>query len=68
MEITVMLNGEPRSFPPGTLLRDVIVSLGLDPERVAVELNRAIVKRDLWAGTAVEPGAEIEVVQFVGGG
>jgi thiamine biosynthesis protein ThiS len=33
-----------------------------------VELNRAIVKRALWETTDVQPGAEIEIVMFVGGG
>jgi thiamine biosynthesis protein ThiS len=52
----------------GATLLDVVRSLGLEPERVAVELNRTIVKRDLWTSTLVDAGAEIEIVQFVGGG
>ena len=47
---------------------DVIRSLNLEPERVAVELNRAIVKREAWSVTRFETGSEIEIVQFVGGG
>jgi thiamine biosynthesis protein ThiS len=35
---------------------------------VAIELNRAIVKRELWSDAIVADGAEIEIVQFVGGG
>jgi len=35
---------------------------------VAVELNRAIVRQAHWAETEVPPGAEVEIVQFVGGG
>jgi thiamine biosynthesis protein ThiS len=66
MQIT--LNGEARSFAAGTTLYELILTLELEPERVAIELNRAIVRRDLWAATVVESGAEVEVVMFVGGG
>jgi thiamine biosynthesis protein ThiS len=64
----VTVNGESRNFPATANLIDVVRALELEPERVAVELNRAIVKRDLWASTPLDDGAEIEIVQFVGGG
>ena len=67
-ETQVTLNGEPRSFPPETSLLDVVRALDLEPERVAIELDRAIVKRDLWRATTLAAGSEIEIVQFVGGG
>jgi thiamine biosynthesis protein ThiS len=67
-ENRVTINGEVRNFNVGATLLDVVRSLGLEPERVAVELNRTIVKRDLWTSTLVDAGAEIEIVQFVGGG
>jgi thiamine biosynthesis protein ThiS len=49
-------------------LLDVVRALNLDPQRVAIELNRAIVKRERWPDTTIASGAEIEIVQFVGGG
>jgi thiamine biosynthesis protein ThiS len=68
-QVTVVtVNGERRNFPPQTTLLDVIRALNLEPARVAIELNRAIVKRDMWSVTAIAGGAEIEIVQFVGGG
>ncbi len=66
--MNIRLNGEPRSFPDGATLYDLVQALDLAPERVAIELNREIVKRDFWGSTAVENGAEIEIVMFVGGG
>lgn len=68
VEYTVTVNGEKRSFSPGTTLAGVVAELGLDPERLAIELNREIVRRDRWAATTFGTGAEIEIVQFVGGG
>ena len=67
-ENQVTVNGERRSFPAQTSLLDVVRALCLEPERVAIELNRSIVKREAWSTTRVEGGAEIEIVQFVGGG
>jgi sulfur carrier protein len=67
-ENQVTVNGEQRSFPVSASLLDVVQELGLEPERVAVELNRTIVKRTLWPTTGMDEGAEIEIVQFVGGG
>jgi thiamine biosynthesis protein ThiS len=68
VEKEVTVNGEKRLFAAGATLLDVIRSLHLEPDRVAVELNRSIVKRELWPGTQFGPDAEIEIVQFVGGG
>jgi thiamine biosynthesis protein ThiS len=67
-ENQVTVNGERRGFPAQTSLLDIVHALDLDPERVAIELNREIVKRDSWDLTPVAAGAEIEIVQFVGGG
>jgi thiamine biosynthesis protein ThiS len=67
-EMQITLNGERRSFAAGTTLYGLVQALNLEPERVAIELNREIVRREFWAGTEVGGGAEIEIVMFVGGG
>ncbi len=54
--------------PAGCVLRELLVWLEVDPARVAVELDRAIVQRQTWDRTPVGPGATLEIVQFVGGG
>jgi len=64
----ITINGERRAVEPGATLLDVVRSLGLEPERVAVEMDREIVKRERWTETKVAGAAEIEIVQFVGGG
>ena len=68
MEIPVFINGEPRNVAAGQTLLELLRNLGLDPARVAVELDRRIVKQAQWSDIVVAPGARIEVVQFVGGG
>ena len=64
----VTLNGKERDVPDGITLQDLLDHLELHPRRIAVELNRSIVKRDRFGGTAVRPNDSIEILQFVGGG
>jgi thiamine biosynthesis protein ThiS len=66
--IEVVVNGEPRGVPDGQKLLDLLLHLEIDPSRVAVELNRNIVRKTEWGETPVEAGARLEIVQFVGGG
>jgi sulfur carrier protein len=66
MEITV--NGEKRACVEGQTILGLLRELHLEPSRVAVELDRRIVKQPKWGETAVDAGAQIEIVQFVGGG
>jgi len=54
--------------PPGLSVKGLLVHAGLDPARVAVELNRGIVRREQWEATEVQDGAALEIVTFVGGG
>ena len=66
--IQIVLNGESRLVPEGLNVLQLLVNLALDPERVAVELNRTIVRQANWSDRKVEDGASVEIVQFVGGG
>lgn len=66
--IEVVLNGERRSVPAGLTVDRLLVFLEMDPSRVAVELDRAIVRKSEWRATEVRDGAQLEVVWFVGGG
>jgi len=66
--IQIVLNGESRLVPEGLNLMELLVDLGVDPERVAVELNRTIIRQPDWRVRKVEGGSTIEIVQFVGGG
>ena len=68
MSIPIVVNGEPRTAPEGQTILGLLRELRLDPARVAVELDRRIVKQPHWDATELAPGAQIEIVQFVGGG
>ena len=66
--VGVIINGEHRRVPPGTSLAQLIVEVGLDPHRVAVERNLEIVPRSTFGEVVVEDGDAYEIVHFVGGG
>jgi len=66
--IAVTINGQARRAPAGMNVAELLRWLGVEPDRVAVELNRAIVRKPDWPTVMVEDGAQVEVVQFVGGG
>jgi len=67
-EYQLTINGEQHLFAAQPTLREVLRQLNLEPDKVAIELNRAIVKKEFWDSTTVAPGSELEIVQFVGGG
>lgn len=64
----VQINGEDREFQGSLALSALVEQLGMKADRVAVELNRDIVPRALWAATQINDGDRLEIVQFVGGG
>jgi sulfur carrier protein len=64
----IELNGEPREFEGPMTVLDLLSSLSLAGQPVAVERNEAIVPRAEHAHVQLAEGDRIEVVQFVGGG
>lgn len=65
----IQINGEEREFPHSSLsLTDLIETLTLPPQRIAVEVNKTIVPRSLWETTKLNDEDRIEIVHFVGGG
>ena len=65
----LQINGEEREFSISPLtLAALVETLGMKPDRVAVELNREIAPRTLWSGTTLKDGDRLEIVHFVGGG
>lgn len=62
------LNGEDKDVADGATVATLVAGLGLGQERVAVEVNRKLVKRATWAETPLAEGDVVEIVHFVGGG
>jgi thiazole synthase len=68
MPLNVTLNGEARQLPGATSIAGMLTGLGLDPAKIAVERNLAIVPRSTYGSVTVEEGDKFEIVHFIGGG
>lgn len=64
----VQINGEVKELTMPLTLSDLIEQLALPRDRVAVELNRAVVRRGDWPLVTLNEGDHLEIVHFVGGG
>jgi thiamine biosynthesis protein ThiS len=62
------INGEKRRVAPMLTLAGLVEELGLDPRKLAVERNRAIVPKSAYRETPLAEGDQLEIVHFVGGG
>jgi len=66
--IEIAVNGRPQRVREGLNVTGLLKTLGVEGSRVAVELNREIVRKPEWESTVIGEGAKIEIVWFVGGG
>lgn len=66
--LRITLNGETQEIEEGTTLLALLEQLKLAPERLAVELNLNVVRRDEWSEVKLSDGDRVEIVHFVGGG
>ena len=66
--MNVVLNGERRELADATTVAGLLAALSLPERKVAIERNREIVPKSLYAETPLRDGDVIEVVTFVGGG
>jgi thiamine biosynthesis protein ThiS len=64
----LFINGEEKNFSADLSLAELVEQLGMQGDRVAVELNREIVSRERWSATSLRDGDRLEIVHFVGGG
>ena len=66
--LAVIVNGESRRVAEGATIAALVVDLGLNPARVAVECNGVIVARSTLGDAGLAEGDVLEIVHFVGGG
>ena len=66
--MTIILNGDRVDVAGPLTLSALLVHLGVDARRVAVEHNLNVVKRVNYDSTQVQEGDQVEIVNFVGGG
>ena len=64
----VSVNGENQEFAEGVSVAGMLSQLGLTDRRVAVEVNRQIVRRSVHGSCKLKDGDVVEIVSLVGGG
>jgi thiazole synthase len=67
-QLSLTVNGEPRRILAGATIAELVRSLELNPQKVAVERNGEIAPRSTLADVVLGDGDVLEIVHFVGGG
>jgi len=65
--VTIKVNGQDHEIADGTTVTQLIQQHNLTPQKVAIELNRRLIRTEKY-DTVLKSGDEIEIVTFVGGG
>ena len=66
--MNVTINGEERRFEAPLNVEQLLVEIGLDPRKVAVERNLEIVPKSQYGQIPLADGDRLEIVHFIGGG
>jgi thiamine biosynthesis protein ThiS len=64
----ITLNGSSCELADGVSVAELVAAHGLQPPRVAVEVNTRLVPRHQFGDTRLSEGDQVEIVTFVGGG
>ncbi len=64
----VKVNGKVETLSETIDVTSFLSMKSLVPERVVVELNGDILKREMFGSTELSDGDVVEIVHFVGGG
>lgn len=64
----VFINGETQEISGEVNLSELLKNLSLPQERIAVELNKEVVRKKDWENITISEADKIEVIHFVGGG
>lgn len=66
MQIT--LNGKKLDVDINMKLMDLLAMKGLEPERIVIEYNGELMKKEEWTAAVLKEGDTLEILRFVGGG
>ncbi len=64
----IFINGETKEIAKQVNLLELLNEFALPSERIAIELNREVVRKKDWESITVKDADKIEIVHFVGGG
>jgi len=64
----IIVNGQPHKLAAATSITELLVSLGLDQRRIAVEVNKNVISQSKHSAFQLSDGDHVEIIQAVGGG
>ena len=67
-KIKIILNGKLRSVQKTTSIYDLMRSLKLSTDKVAIELNKEIINKKTIKSLYLKNKDKVEIVHFIGGG
>lgn len=62
----IQVNGRPQEVEENLSLSQLITSLDLKPEQIAIELNQKVIRRGEWQDTDLRDDDKIEIVALRG--
>ncbi|MBW0763206.1 sulfur carrier protein ThiS [Mammaliicoccus lentus] len=63
-----IINGDEFNFEQDLPVTEILSSLELDQERIIVEFNGSLIKKENFNETIVRESDQLELLEFVGGG
>ena len=64
----ILVNGEKISLPEDSNIEDLIVHLGYQNQRIAIEINESIIPKSNHSSFPLKDLDKVEVINAVGGG
>lgn len=66
--VLIKVNGEDKSVPQNISILKLLETFKINKDRVVIELNKNILKKNSFEATTINENDELEIVTFVGGG
>ncbi len=66
--MVITINGKKKEIGQEVKLNDLLKFFALPQERIAVELNKEVVRKKDWENIKINEADKIEIIHFVGGG
>ena len=64
----ILVNGEKISLPKDSSIEDLIVYLGYQNQRIAIEINESIIPKSNHSAFLLQDLDKVEIINAVGGG
>ena len=64
--IALKVNGRNQQAPRGATVENLLATFDLTGKRLAISVNRRVVRRDNWATHVLNPADRVEIVHEIG--